>query len=122
MSRASDAALMPLPSELTTPPVTKMNLAIGVSIEARLLQMLGRAEEVLRRVDRDGHVPDRRRADAHPGLHRAQLLQALGQLARRGRKAHEALQRLAGVAVDADMPAHRAFRGRARAGEVEAAP
>ena len=78
--------------------------------------------EVGRGVDpaRDG--VDDGDVDPHPGLQRAQLLQLLLLLQRRGRQRHEPLQRGAAIGVEADVVVARAVAmGRRGAGEIERA-
>jgi hypothetical protein len=76
-----------------------------------------RAFEVLGRVDAERHGLDDRDVDAHAVLERAQLLELLALLERRGGRAHEALERAAAIGVEADvmverpLPRRRAWRG-----------
>src|SRR5690349_2976499 len=67
---------------------------------ARLLQLLGR-------VDAERHRRDQRDVDAHAGLERAQLLELLAPLQRRGREPHEPLERVAAVGVEPDVMVER---------------
>ena len=78
--------------------------------------------------DRSGvSTPKRHRVDdgdvdAHAGLQRAQLLELLALLQRRGRQRDEALQRRAAIGVEADVVVERPVaRGRGGAGEIERA-
>ena len=67
-----------------------------------------------------GTVVDEADVDAHAGLERAQLLQPLAPLERRGRQRDEALQRGAAIGVEADMVEEVALApGRRGAGEIE---
>src|SRR6202161_2837523 len=101
-SRPSEAAVIPFPSELTTPPVKKMNLAMGNAALRRLVQArLRRAGQALaptaaspssgtegRRLCRN----DRDHEAIQPGVVRHRL-----DARARKRRAHELFER-AGVA------------------------
>ena len=76
--------------------------------------MRARACQVLRRVDAERHAVDERDVDAHAGFERAQLLEPLALLERRGRQADEARERRAAIGIKADVMIERAIAGRAR--------
>ena len=78
--------------------------------------------QVFRRVDAERHGVDERHVDAHAGLERAQLLEPLALLQRRGRQRDEALERRAAIGVEADVVIERAVAvRRGGAGEIERA-
>ena len=70
----------------------------------------------------NGTVSTTRDVDPHAGLQRAQLLQPLPPLQRRGRQRDEALQRRAAIGIEPDMVLQRPVAGRrGGAGEIERA-
>ena len=116
-----DAEASPLPSDDTTPPVTKMNL---VRLQSFAISPLRRSSSVARRASLVGYVVgqrgarplqvgrrvdlDRRRChlgdlDAKAPLQRAQLLELLRLLERRRREPGEAEQEVAPVRVQPDV-------------------
>src|SRR5215471_20441819 len=72
--------------------VKPFSLSLARQHRARLLQLL-------RTVDAERHRVDQRDVYAHAGLERAQLLELLPPLQRRGREPHEPLERLAPVGI-----------------------
>src|SRR6266566_2056760 len=107
-----DAAASPLPSEETTPPVTKMyftdrpsgRCVMAASCSRRNRQQLAAyALQVLRRVDADGVVFGFDRVNAIAVLERAELFERFGSLERRLRKGAELQQEGAVIAVEADV-------------------
>ena len=81
-----------------------------------------RAFEVLRRIDAERHAVDDGDVDAHAGLQRAQLLEPLALLERRGRQLDEALEGGAAVGIEPDVMVERPLPvGRGGAGEIERA-
>src|SRR5512139_1084443 len=92
-SAPMEAAASPLPSELTTPPVTNMNLVFlpRFTMPAPFLSpALGREDgpsalEVLRRVDAEPAVGGVGDPDAMPVLERPELLEGLLRLEAPGR-------------------------------------
>ena len=88
---------------------------LGASRSRARLQIVGR-------VDAERSDVDERDVDPHARLQRAQLLEPLAPLQRRGRQGDETRERGAAVGVEADMVQQVALApGRARAGEVERA-
>src|SRR4029450_9773161 len=88
-----DAAASPLPSEETTPPVTKMILVarsswwvidgvIGILSRRRCRQEAPDVLQILRRVDSDRVIRRFDGLDSNTVLERAQLLEGLGALER----------------------------------------
>ena len=91
-----EAEASPLPSDDTTPPVTKMNLvrfasfAIPTSLSAARQRREPRSRSS-RRIDLDRlRVPRLRHLDAKAPFERPQLLELLGALERRRREPREA--------------------------------
>ena len=131
----TDAAATPLPSEETTPPVTKMYLVAMrppsssvrcpfVGLNATRSQDTFHPLQVLRGVDAERPRVDDEHADRDAVLQRPQLLERLAALERRGRQPGEAQQGLALVAVDAQVLERRGAAllprvGDRRAAEVE---
>ena len=80
------------------------------------------ALQILGRVDAERRDVDQRDVDPHARLERAQLLQLLALLERRGRQRDEARERRAAIGVEADMMQQRALAPRRRrAGKIERA-
>ena len=80
------------------------------------------AFEVARRVDAERNATDQRHVDAHAGLERTKLLQALALFERRRRQGDVALQRFAAEGIEADMVIERPLaEGCGGAGEIEGA-
>ena len=78
--------------------------------------------EVVGRVDAERRRVDERDVDAHARLQRAQLLEPLALLQRRGRQGDEARERGAPIGVEADVVQQVALAPRrAGAGEIERA-
>ncbi len=104
-----EAAASPLPSDETTPPVTKMyftGLARSVCgmcalRSGRLRQVCRTALQILRGIDPDGVRGGFDRADSESVFEGAKLLEALGPLERRRRQSGQAQQELAPVDVQA---------------------
>src|SRR5271170_1686391 len=137
-SRPIEAEAMPLPSELTTPPVMKM-CRVGPS-RLLVLDMVGSVDGVVAApareegvivgagVDAGGGVGDLGAGDADAGLQRAQLLELLALLEPARRQAGIVEQHLPAVGVDAEVApadlrrgAALAVPGHRRAAEVERA-
>src|SRR5262249_32248950 len=93
------------------------NLLIAVGLRAPP-ENLARSLEVGGRIGAARHAP----AEAHARLERAQLLELLALLQRRGGERDETRQRGAAKGVKPDVVIERALaRGRRRAGEIERA-
>src|SRR6266567_6925227 len=76
--------------------------------------------QVLGRVDLGGRAIDDRHVDAHAGFERAQLLELLAALERRGRQRDEAGERVAAERIEPEMMVERTLApGRGGAGEIE---
>src|SRR5437016_1398916 len=118
-SRPSDAAAIPLPSDDTTPPVTKMYLVVClaeacIEVTCRSWSSQWRrrpfaigAYEVFLRIDplHDRFI-DERHTDGNAGEERPKLLEPFDLFEWRGRQAHPFLQRRPVVRVDANMLPH----------------
>ena len=98
-----DAAAMPFPSEETTPPVTKMYLAISFRALQGRFEQPGYAFEIVRRIHAQRFVLGFHHADAIPVFERPQLLQPLRLLQRTDRQGGVAEQEIPPVHVQADM-------------------
>ena len=70
--------------------------------------------QILGRVDAERRDVDERDVDAHARLERAQLLEPLAHLQRRGRQRDEARERRAAIGVEADVVQQRRPRPTAR--------
>ena len=77
-------------------------------------EQCARLFEVLGRVDAEDQVVGERHVDPHAGFERAELLEPLARLERRGRQRDEALERAAPVGVEADVVIERALDRSAR--------
>src|SRR5262245_1137731 len=78
--------------------------------------------EILRRVHFGRGALDDRHVYAHAGFERAELLELLAQLERRGRQPYKAVERLAAKRVEPEMMEQRTLaRGRTGAGEIQRA-
>src|SRR5215471_563692 len=85
-------------------------------------QNLSCAFEIRGRVDAERHAGDDGRVDAHAGFERAELLELLALLERRGRERDETRKRGAAERIKADMVIERALaRGGGGAGEIKRA-
>src|SRR5438874_13580866 len=73
-----DAAAIPLPSDETTPPVTKMYLAMSFRDLQGSFEQLGYALEVFRRIHAQRLVLGFHNPYGMPVFERAQLLESLG--------------------------------------------
>src|SRR4051794_31870188 len=96
----------PLPREDTTPPVMKMYLGVRsmiLSAGCGRRQQLPHLFQVFGRVHFERFVVRFDRFDADAVLERAQLLQRLGPLERRGLEGGEHEQDAAAIGVEADM-------------------
>ena len=71
-------------------------------------EQLARALQIGRRIDAERHAVDDGDVDAHAGFERAQLLELLALLERRGRQRDEARERGAAIGVEADVVVERA--------------
>src|SRR5207244_4553196 len=107
-----EAAARPLPSEETTPPVTRMNLmgrfsdcgiCWGLSGSNGMREQGAHALEVLARVDADRVVSGFDRLDPDAVFERAQLFERLGTLHRGLGKRGDAQQARAAVDVKPDV-------------------
>src|SRR6266542_2032964 len=107
-----DAAARPLPSEDTTPPVTRMNLmgcfsdcgiCCGLSGSNGMRQQGAHALQVLARIDAYRLVSRFDRLDANAVRKRAQLLERFGALERCLRERCEPEERLAPVNIQTDV-------------------
>src|SRR5581483_7792066 len=114
-----DAAARPLPSDDTTPPVTKMNLGVRPSMvlsgpAARTLRRSRRRHreqpahlrQVLGGILLERFVPGFDGLDPDAVLERAQLLERLRAFERRRFERGEHQQGAAAIAVQADMSVH----------------
>src|SRR5207253_8460683 len=105
----------PLPSEETTPPVTKMYFVVRPSMVVIIPCSSGhrcsnQAANVLQiggRIDADRVVGGLDGLDANAVLERAKLLERFGPLERRRIEGTEHHQRTAAVGVEADMSVER---------------
>src|SRR5215467_1663270 len=70
---------------------------------------LAGALEIFRRIDAERHAVDDLDIDAHTGFERAQLLELLAQLQRRGRQRYKPLQRVPAISIEPDMVIKRAL-------------
>src|SRR4051794_9099532 len=77
-----DAAAIPLPSEETTPPVTKIYLAMSFRVLHGRLEQMRYPLQIRRRIDPQGFVLRLHHPYRVPVLERPQLLQPLGLLER----------------------------------------
>src|SRR6202162_6107990 len=68
--------------------------------------------QILRRVDLGRGAVDDRHVDAHAGLQRAQLLELLAALERRGRQRDEAAERAAAKRIKPEMMVERSLAPR----------
>src|SRR5436190_17094721 len=113
-----DAAARPLPSEDTTPPVTKIYLVVRPSIWLMVLSLSpltrrGRRQKathvfkILGRVDANRIVRRFNRLDPDAVFERAQLLQGLGALERRGFEGGQHQEGAPAKRVQADMSIER---------------
>src|SRR5512143_3504964 len=102
-----EADASPLPSDETTPPVTKMNLVRFTSLDIppspQRCELGARPFQVARRVDLDRGGLNLRHLDAESPFQRPQLLELLGLLERRRRELGEAEQKVAAIDVQADV-------------------
>src|SRR4249920_2764702 len=101
------AAVSPFPSELTTPPVTKMYLAMSRPFSKptplRRAHPPHELSIIVRGVDAtSGHLRDLD-AEAEPVLEEPELLERLGELEGGRGEPEEGLERPATVGVDADV-------------------
>src|SRR5260370_9416700 len=110
-----DDAAIPLPSDETTPPVTKMYLAILNHPCQSSFKQLVHPFQVVWRVHAYGFILGFDYADLVPVLERAQLLQALGFLKRADRHIGIPHQEIAAVNIKSDVlevdPRRRMLRG-----------
>src|SRR5690242_21549458 len=99
-----EAAAIPFPSDETTPPVTKINLAIRFHpLHERSFKKLGDAVEVARRIHADGVVVGFHHADGKTVFERAELLEALELFQRARLERRIGQEEVAAVDVEADM-------------------
>src|SRR5215218_5270396 len=118
-----DAAARPLPSDDTTPPVTRMyftgrldSMPCNPSLSISTLHAQGAGEqpphplEVVRRVHAERVVARFHRENADAVLQRAQLLERFGLLERGALQRRELQQAIAAVDVQADVPPRRRRR------------
>ena len=118
-----DAAAIPFPSEETTPPVTKIYLAISFCALQGRFEQPGHAFEIGRRIHSQRLVLGFHHADAMPVFKRTQLLETLRLLQRSNRQGGVAEQKIPLIHVEADMfeeDAGAIARRRARAESVTA--
>src|SRR3954471_6595784 len=107
-----EAAARPLPSDETTPPVTRMYLTgrvwdCGIWLDLSggygLREQRAHARQVFGRVDADRFVSRFHCFDADPVFERAELLERFGALERRLRQRRQPEERVAPVDVEPDM-------------------
>src|SRR5262245_39379428 len=85
-----------------------------------LFHQVAHARQIFRRVDVERLGADQRHVDAHAGLERAQLLEPLALLQRRGRQRDEAFERRAAIGVKPEVVIERPLPPwRGGAGEIE---
>src|SRR5260370_15831719 len=94
-----DAAAIPLPSDDTTPPVTKMYLVISCSPQKRCLKQRGHALQVFRGVDAQRLVFGFGHANAMAILKCAQLFEPLSPFERADGQIRVPQQKIAAVHV-----------------------
>src|SRR5580698_4381836 len=94
------AAAIPFPSEETTPPVTKMYLAILISHHTKQLRYFF---PILGRIDAQRFILRFHYANFEPVFERAQLLQALGPLEGTDRQIGILEQEIAPIHIQPDM-------------------
>src|SRR5436853_2095500 len=94
---------MPFPSDETTPPVTKIYLAMTFRALHGSFEQLRYALQIGRRIDAQGFVLGCDHTYAVPVLERSQLLEALGFFQRPHRQAGVAKQEVALIDVEADV-------------------
>src|SRR5579863_9490048 len=98
-----DAAAMPLPKDETTPPVTKMNLAIRFCKFQGSLEELGHTFQIRRRVDAQRLVFGFDHTDGVAVFEGAQLFQALGAFERAYREIGVREKKVPAVDVQTDV-------------------
>src|SRR5262249_19802508 len=107
----------PLPRPETTPPITKMNLVFARSMvlplpftsAPQLRCVRPRAFEIFRRIHFERWRDRRHHPDSIPIFKRAQLLEFLDTLEHPGSHGGEPKQKVATIAVNADVPARDAW-------------
>src|SRR5215470_9383828 len=98
-----DAAAIPFPSDETTPPVTKMYLAIPFCALQGRFEKPGYAFEICRRIHTQGFVLGLDHADLVSVLERAQLLETLGLFERTHGQSRVSEQKFPLIHVEPDM-------------------
>src|SRR5580698_3612474 len=107
-----EAAAMPLPSEETTPPVTKMNLAIGDLVVHRGIthaDQLADPLQIRRSIHAERFIVRLDYADLKTVLERSQLFQTFPLLQRPNRQIGILQQKISAVHIEADMFVVRAL-------------